>query len=122
MLQSQNPYQAPKHRSSPLRCFNYFREEEKTAYDGEVDINEAQSQRFERLVNSVLSNTGPGDPGPQGEPGVVPDACPIFPPDPSVMVIQMVMSYNGYWGKPDGQKTPEFFDALRTFTLDMEKC
>lgn len=52
----------------------------------------------------------------------VSDACPIYPPDPSVMVIQMVMSYNGYWGKPDGQKTPEFFEALKTFTEDMAKC
>ena len=50
------------------------------------------------------------------------DACPIFPPDPSVMVIQMVMGYNGYWGKPDGQKSQEFFDNLRTFVNDMEKC
>lgn len=51
-----------------------------------------------------------------------PDACPVFPPDPSVMVIQMVMTYNGYWGKPDGYKSPEFFSALREFTSDMEKC
>lgn len=51
-----------------------------------------------------------------------PDARPIFPPDPSVMCIQLVMQYNGYWGKPDGYKTPEFFSALRTFTDDMEKC
>jgi hypothetical protein len=50
------------------------------------------------------------------------DACPIFPPDPSVMTIQLVMQYNGYWGKPDGYKSPEFFTALRTFTDDMEKC
>lgn len=52
----------------------------------------------------------------------VTDACPIFPPDPSVMIIQMVMQYNGYWGNPDGYKTPEFFSALRTFVDDMEKC
>lgn len=51
-----------------------------------------------------------------------PDACPIFPPDPSVMIIQMVMQYNGYWGKPDGYKTTEFFSALRQFVDDMEKC
>lgn len=53
---------------------------------------------------------------------LAPDACPIFPPDPSVMTIQLVMQYNGYWGKPDGYKSPEFFSALRTFTDDMEKC
>ncbi len=45
-----------------------------------------------------------------------------FPPDPSVMVIQMVMGYNGYWKTPDGQKSPEFFSALREFVDDMEKC
>jgi len=50
------------------------------------------------------------------------DVCPVFPPDPSVLVIQMVMAYNGYWDKPDGYKTAEFFAALRTFTDDMEKC
>lgn len=50
------------------------------------------------------------------------DACPIFPPDPSVLVIEMVMTYNGYWGKPEGYKTPEFFKALRQFTDDMEAC
>lgn len=51
-----------------------------------------------------------------------PDACPVFPADPSVMCIQLVMAYNGYYGIPDGQKTSEFFSALRTFTNDMEKC
>lgn len=50
------------------------------------------------------------------------DACPIFPPDPSVLVIEMVMAYNGYWGKPEGYKTPEFFKALRQFVDDMEAC
>ena len=53
---------------------------------------------------------------------MVPDACPIFPPDPSVLTIEMVMAYNGYWGKPEGYKTPEFFKALRQFVDDMEAC
>lgn len=57
-----------------------------------------------------------------GDGEMVPDACPIFPPDPSVLVIEMVMAYNGYWGKPDGYKTPEFFKALRQFVDDMEAC
>lgn len=51
-----------------------------------------------------------------------PDNGGTFPPDPSVMIIQMVMQYNGYWGKPDGYKTSEFFSALRQFVDDMEKC
>ncbi len=50
------------------------------------------------------------------------DACPLFPPDPSVAVIQMVMIYNGYWEKADGYKSPEFFEALRHFVRDMEAC
>lgn len=73
--------------------------------------------RYE-FAQKALDECG-GRPAPEAP---VSDACPVFPPDPSVMVIQMVMNYNGYWGNPDGQKTPEFFKALRTFTDDMEKC
>ncbi len=106
-------------------------------YDGSVDTDEARTMRFFGCVTSANSfylthkyGGIPNDPaGAPGESGVlhtdsepVSDACPIFPPDPSVMIIQMVMQYNGYWGKPDGYKTTEFFSALRTFTDDMEKC
>lgn len=45
-----------------------------------------------------------------------------FPPDPSVMILQMVMQYNGYWGEITGYKSAEFFRKLREFTDDMEKC
>lgn len=40
----------------------------------------------------------------------------------AVMVLQMVMSYAGYWGAVTGERSPEFFDALRTFTADLEKA
>ena len=43
-------------------------------------------------------------------------------PDPSVLVLQMVMSYNGYWGTPDGYKSDEFFAAYEQFGEDMKKC
>ena len=39
----------------------------------------------------------------------------------AVMVLQMVMSYAGYWGAVTGECSQEFFDALRTFTADLEK-
>ena len=45
-----------------------------------------------------------------------------FPPDPSVWTIQLVMSANGYWHKPDGRKSDEFFKALAVFCEDMKKC
>jgi len=85
-------------------------------YSGPVDTDVVRSKRFEALVNLGY----PEKEEQQEEPAS--DACPIFPPDPSVLVLEMVMAYNGYWGKPDGYKTPEFFKALRQFTDDMEAC
>lgn len=40
----------------------------------------------------------------------------------AVMVMQMVMSYAGYWGAVTGERSPEFFEALRIFTADIEKA
>jgi hypothetical protein len=45
----------------------------------------------------------------------------------AIMVIQMVMSYAGYWGAVTGECSQEFFDALRTFRqkfvdVDTEDC
>ena len=45
-----------------------------------------------------------------------------FPPDPSIFTIQLVMQYNGYWERPDGHKSKEFFDRLKKFVEDMEGC
>ena len=39
----------------------------------------------------------------------------------AVIVMQMIMSYAGYWGAVTGERSPEFFEALRTFTDDLEK-
>lgn len=39
----------------------------------------------------------------------------------AVMVLQMVMSYAGYWGAVTGDRSPEFFDALAVFVEDLKK-
>ena len=84
-------------------------------YSGPVDTDAVRSSRFEALVKSGYP------PAKQEEPAA--DACPIFPPDPSVATIQMVMKYNGYWDEPiTGYKSPDFFAKLREFTDDMEAC
>lgn len=56
------------------------------------------------------------------EPGPAPEPDPSFPPDPSIMLLQAVMQYNGYWGDIDGRKSAEFFKCLRQFVDDMEVC
>lgn len=46
-----------------------------------------------------------------------------FPPDPSIVMLQLVMQFNGYWeSRPDGHKSKEFFDKLKKFVEDMEGC
>lgn len=45
-----------------------------------------------------------------------------FPPDPSVVILQMVMQYNGYWDRPDGYKSKAFFDKLDEFVKDIKNC
>lgn len=46
-----------------------------------------------------------------------------FPPDPSIVMLQLVMQFNGYWdSRPDGHKSKEFFDKLKKFAEDMEGC
>ena len=46
-----------------------------------------------------------------------------FPPDPSIVMLQLVMQFNGYWeSRPDGHKSKEFFDKLKKFVADMEGC
>ena len=42
--------------------------------------------------------------------------------DWKIALIQFVMKWDGYWGEPDGIKSPEFFNCLREFTEDMKKC
>ncbi len=43
-----------------------------------------------------------------------------FPPDPSIMILQMVLQFNGYWdNRPDGYKSKELFDKLDEFVKDL---
>ncbi len=97
-------------------------------YERPAINNYPERRRFARSFYSDFR--GPGalaaehqalSPQEQQAETAVRDACRLFPPDPSVMVLQYVMNYNGYWGKPDGYKTPEFFEALETFKEDMKR-
>lgn len=47
-----------------------------------------------------------------------------FPPDPSVLCIQLVLWYNGYITEEEvnGYKSAGFFDALEKFVVDMKSC
>ena len=73
---------------------------------GMVDVNEAMTDRFKSLV--------------EGE-NVKDPITATFPPDPSIIILQLVMQYNGYWDdKITGYKSKQFFAKLREFTNDME--
>lgn len=39
----------------------------------------------------------------------------------AIIVLQLVMSYAGYWGEVTGEKSNEFFNALHTFVEALEK-
>ena len=91
-------------------------------YGGPIDTDVGVSEYFQALVgmtdypkaNVAQSTTS-------GVTETAPDACPIFPPDPAVMVLQLLLGYYHQWGKPDGQKSPEFFTAIRRFIDGLEK-
>lgn len=95
-------------------------------YAGPVDTDVGLSERFRALVDiadyhrSENAPDGAGDTD-QGKDELAPDACPIAKPDPVVMALQLLMAYKHKWGKPDGQKSPEFFSAVRAFIADLEK-
>ncbi len=94
-------------------------------YERPAINNYPERRRFARSCYSDFRGSGAlaaehQAQAPQAE-TTVQDACKLFPPDESVSAIQMVMNYNGYWGKPDGYKTEEFFDALDVFVKDMKR-
>ena len=85
-------------------------------FSGHVDVDETMSERMERLVKS-------GQFSPSYTPPVKDPVGATFPPDPSVLILQLVMQYNGYWDeKPDGYKSEKFFQKLEEFIADMKKC
>jgi len=67
-------------------------------YDGTVDTNEARSERFRRLA-------------------VPPQSAAV---NLSVMVLQLLMNYNGCWGRVDGIGSEAFFTELWDFTARVE--
>ncbi len=42
--------------------------------------------------------------------------------DWKIAMIQFCMQHDGYWGKPDGLKSAEFFSALDQYVADMKLC
>lgn len=88
-------------------------------YSGNIDTDAAMSDYFKALVSrGFQKKEAPATGGdvtahtmPNSDAGV----------KAAVIVMQMVMSYAGYWGAVTGERSPEFFDALRTFTADLEK-
>ena len=73
-------------------------------------VNNLKTRRtYARQFEREIKETKPKDP-----------ISATFPPDPSIMILQAVMQYNGYWDKITGHKSNEFFDKLREFTSDME--
>lgn len=85
-------------------------------YNGNVDTDVALSERFQRLVNTANYNR-------EDKP---PDHEEIKPTQntgvkAAIMVLQLVMSYAGYWGEVTGEKSNEFFNALHTFVEALEK-
>ncbi|MBQ6928059.1 MAG: hypothetical protein IJQ36_07100 [Oscillospiraceae bacterium] len=69
-------------------------------YGGNVDTDEVRSARFRALVERA--------------------AGAERAPDASIMVLQLVLHYNGCWDTVDGIGSAEFFSALRAFTERLE--
>jgi GH25 family lysozyme M1 (1,4-beta-N-acetylmuramidase) len=62
-------------------------------YDGPVDTDEARSERFHSLVR-----------------GEKPEKQSW-----RAAQLQLLMQYDGYWGKVDGEKTPALFSRMRSY-------
>lgn len=83
-------------------------------FSGHVDQDDVMSDRMVNLINGKK---------PTYTPPIKDPIQATFPPDPSVLILQMVLQYNGYWDqRPDGHKSKAFFDTMREFIDDMEKC
>lgn len=52
----------------------------------------------------------------------LPATFPVGGEDWKIALIQFVMQWDGYWGTPDGIKSPEFLNCLREYVEDMAKC
>ena len=75
-------------------------------YSGCVDTDRTGSERFAELVKG-------------GSP-TKPHAAATAGPDPTVMVLQLLMRCSGCWDTTDGMPSAAFFSALRAFTDRLE--
>lgn len=79
------------------------------SYYGRVDVDEVMSDRMKRIIEAK--------PVPAKDP-----VAQTFKPDPSIMILQAVLQYNGYWGEITGYKSDKFFKKYFEFGEDMKKC
>lgn len=79
------------------------------SYYGRVDVDEVMSDRMKRIIEAK--------PVPAKDP-----VAQTFKPDASIMILQAVMQYNGYWDEITGYKSDKFFKKLFEFCEDMKKC
>ena len=84
-------------------------------FSGHVDVDDVMSSRMEKLVNGEQESSY--------KPPIKDPVAATFPPDPSILILQLVMWYNGYWTeRPDGYKSQKFFEKLDEFISDMKNC
>lgn len=95
-------------------------------YDGPVDTDITRGNRITALAETAAqdydrhrkrlqsANVQPVE-APSAEARPSPSEKAVIP------ILQLLMSYFGYWGEVDGQKSPEFFTAARTFLDDLER-
>lgn len=72
-------------------------------YYGAVDVDEVISDRFKRLVGEEKKTE------------------PVFPVNPSIAALQLVLKENGYWDNVDGRYSKAFINAYFEFGDDMRK-
>ena len=93
-------------------------------YSGNVDTDAAMSDYFSALVSRGFPNKeSDSDAHDDGKDVIVPTTVTTDAGiKATVMVLQMLMSYAGYWGTVTGERSPEFSEALRMFVADLEKA
>lgn len=86
-------------------------------YTGRVDTDVVRSERYKKIVQLAHSYMpSPGDPGPQGEPGVTDPASAPVAADPRIAVLELLMANDGFYtGELDGKYTAEFRSAFREY-------
>lgn len=87
-------------------------------YTGPVDTDVAISDYFKTLVSNASYGRKEST---EVQEEQATDAPTITKPDPIIMTLQLILSYENRWGEPDGQRSREFFDALKLFVNDLER-